>query len=43
MDIYESVKINIGAVMRNPEMLKFVPYHIKTKKFVSMKLKTYFF
>ena len=32
MDIYKSVKINIGTVMRNPEMLKFVLDHLKTKK-----------
>ena len=31
MDIYESVKISIRAVMRNPEMLKFFPDHLKTK------------
>ena len=43
MDIYKSVKINVAAVMRNTEMLKFVPCHLKTKKSVSMKLKTCFF
>ena len=32
MDIYKSVKISIGTVMRNPEMLKFVPDRLKTKK-----------
>ena len=32
MDIYKSVKISIGTVMKNPEMLKFVPDHLKTKK-----------
>ena len=31
MDIYKSVKISIGTVMKNPEMLKFVPDHPKTK------------
>ena len=30
MDIYETVKINIGTVMKNPEMLKFIPDHLKT-------------
>ena len=30
--IYKSIKINIGAVMRNPEILKFVSDHLKTKK-----------
>ena len=41
MDIYKSFNINIGTVMKNPEMLKFVPDHLKTKKFVSMQLKSY--
>ena len=31
-DIYKSLNINIGIVMKNPEMLKFVPDHLKTKK-----------
>ena len=30
MDIYETVKINIGTVIKNPEMLKFIPDHLKT-------------
>ena len=29
MDIYKSAKINIGTVMRNPEILKFVLDHLK--------------
>ena len=32
MDIYKYLNINIGTVMKNPEMLKFVPGHLKTKK-----------
>ena len=28
---YKSVKISIGTVTRNPEMLEFVPYHLKIK------------
>ena len=32
MDIYKSLNISIGTVMKNPEMLKFVPDHLKTKK-----------
>ena len=32
MDIYKSVKISIGTVMRNPEVKKVIPYHLKTKK-----------
>ena len=31
-DIYESVKVSIGTVMKNPEILKFVPDHLKTFK-----------
>ena len=30
--IYKSVNINIGTVMKNPKMLKFIPDHLKTKK-----------
>ena len=41
MDIYKSVKISTGTVMKNPEMLKFAPAHLKTKKCVSMQLKNY--
>ena len=32
MGIYKSLNINIGAVMKNPEILKFVHDHLKTKK-----------
>ena len=31
ISIYKSVKISTGTVMKNPEMLKFVPEHLKTK------------
>ena len=31
MDIYKSVKISIGTAMRNPDMLKFISDHLKTK------------
>ena len=41
IDIYESAKIKIGAVMINPEILKFIPYHLKLKTCVSMQLKNY--
>ena len=41
-DDYKSSKINIGAVIKNPEMLTFVPYHLKTKKMCKiMHLKNY--
>ena len=32
MDVYKSLNISIGTVMKNPEMLKFIPDHFKTKK-----------
>ena len=37
MDIYTSLNINIGTVMRNPELLKFVPDHVKIRKCVRMQ------
>ena len=41
MVICKSSKNSIGTVMRNPEILKFVPDYLKTKKFVSIQLKSY--
>ena len=32
IDIYKSLNINIGTAMRNSEMLKFIPDHLKLKK-----------
>ena len=32
MGIYKSVKISIGTVIKNPEMLKFILDRLKTKK-----------
>ena len=32
MDIYKSARISIATVMKNREMLKFVPDHLKNKK-----------
>ena len=29
---YKSLKINIGAIIKNLEILRFVPVHLKTKK-----------
>ena len=37
MGIYEYVKISIGTVMGNPEMLSLVPHHLKTKKMCIFK------
>ena len=36
---YKSLKISIGEVIKNPEMIRFVPDHLKTKKCVNMQLK----
>ena len=41
MDTYKSVKISIETVMRNPEMLKFVPYQLKTKKICKHAVSNY--
>ena len=30
--IYKSLNISIETVMKNPEMLKFIPDHLKTEK-----------
>ena len=43
MDIYKSAKIKMGTVMQNPEMLKFVPDHLKTKKMCKHEVKNYLF
>ena len=32
MDIYKSFSVSIGTIIKNPEMIKFVPDHLKTKK-----------
>ena len=32
IDIYKSLNFNIGTIMRNTEMLKFVSDYLKTKK-----------
>ena len=32
MNIYKSLNISIETVMKNLEMLKFAPDHLKTKK-----------
>ena len=41
MDVCKSSNINMGIVMKNPEMLKFIPDHLKTKKCISIQLKNY--
>ena len=32
MDIYKSVKISIATLMRNPEIVKFFPDHLRVGK-----------
>ena len=34
MDVYKSLNISIGTVMKNLDMLEFVPDHFKTKKII---------
>ena len=42
MDICKSLNINIGTAMKNPELLRSVFDHFKTKKiYISMQLKNY--
>ena len=38
---FKSLKISIGAVMKNPEMLKFVPDHLKSKTMCKHAVKSY--
>ena len=35
IDTYQSFNINIGTVMKNPEMLKFIPDHLKTEQIIN--------
>ena len=36
---YKSLKKNIASIIKNPEMLRFVPDHLKLKRCVKMQLK----
>ena len=38
---YKSSEISIGAVIKNPEIIKLALDHFKTRKFVSIQLKIY--
>ena len=38
-DNYKSSKISIGAKIKNPEMLKFVPDHLTTSKMYKYSVK----
>ena len=31
MDVYKSLNISIGTIVKNLEMIKFVPDHVKTE------------
>ena len=31
MDVYKSIEVSTGTLMRNPKMLKLVPDYLKTK------------
>ena len=41
INIYKALNISIKTVMKNPELLKFVPDLLKLKKCVNMQLKSY--
>ena len=42
MGTYKSLNVNIGTVVKNPEMLKFVPDHLKTKQMCNYAIKNHF-
>ena len=42
IDINKSVKISIGAVIRNQKILKFILIILKLKKRENMQLKSYY-
>ena len=39
VDIYKSLNISIGTVMKNSEMLKFASDHLKTRKICKYAVK----
>ena len=41
MNVSKSLNISIRTVMKNPETLKLVSDHLKTKKCLRMELKNY--
>ena len=41
MCIHKPINTNIGTVMKNPEMIKFVPNHLKTKQMCFYAVKNY--
>ena len=43
MCIHKLININIETVMKNPEMLKFIPDHLKTKQMCNYAVKKIIF
>ena len=41
MNIYKSAKISIKTIMRKPEILNFVPDHLKTKEMCKHVVRNY--
>ena len=41
--MYKYLNVSIGTVMKNPQMLKNIPDHLKLKQCVSMQLKNCLF
>ena len=39
MCIHKLINTNIGTLMKNPEMLKFIPDHLKTKQMCNYAVK----
>ena len=40
-DNYQSSKISIGAIIKNTEMIRFVPDHLKTKRMCKHAVKKF--
>ena len=39
MCIHKPINTNIGTLIKNPEMLKFIPNHLKTKQLCNYAIK----
>ena len=40
LDNYKTLKTRIGAIMKDPEMLRLVPGHLRRKRCIKMRLKS---
>ena len=40
---YKSLKISIGSIIKNPEMQRFVPYHLENQKICKRAVKELLF